>query len=167
MASASTFTLDFLCGWTKKKMSGATQIFVIRILIAAFIAVSSVIAAIQYKGGVSFIAQLMGVSWGALAGAFLAPFLYGLYWRGAAAGAVWCNFIFASAFMIANIFLRPYFPKILASPINAGAFTMIAGLVIVARQRVHEETGGFPGRKLLRVLRDCRIGQSRRIARFR
>ncbi|MDR1134341.1 MAG: sodium:solute symporter [Synergistaceae bacterium] len=131
MASASTFTLDFLRGVSAKKMSEKTQILVIKILIAAFIAVSSVIATIQYKGGVSLIAQLMGVSWGALAGAFLAPFLYGLYWRGATPRAVWCNFIFASAFMIANIFFRPYFPKILASPINAGAFTMFAGLVIV------------------------------------
>jgi SSS family solute:Na+ symporter len=33
--------------------------------------------------------------------------------------------------MIANIFFRPYFPRILASPINAGAFTMLAGLIIV------------------------------------
>jgi SSS family solute:Na+ symporter len=130
MASASTFTLDFLQGETKK-MDEKTQLFTIRILIAFFIVVSSVIATIQYKGGVSFIAQLMGVSWGALAGAFLAPFLYGLYWRGAAKGAVWCNFIFASVFMIANILFRPYFPKMLASPINAGAFTMLAGFVIV------------------------------------
>jgi SSS family solute:Na+ symporter len=33
--------------------------------------------------------------------------------------------------MIANIFFRPSFPAILRSPINAGAFTMRAGLVIV------------------------------------
>jgi SSS family solute:Na+ symporter len=131
MASASTFTLDFLQGGTARKMDDRTRLLVIRILIAVFIAVSSVIATIQYKGGVRFIAQLMGVSWGALAGAFLAPFLYGLYWRGAAAKAVWCNFIFASVFMIANIFFRTHFPRILASPINAGAFTMLAGLVIV------------------------------------
>jgi SSS family solute:Na+ symporter len=131
MASASTFTLDFLEGRTARKMDERTRIFVIRILIAVFIAVSSLIAMIQYKGGASFIAQLMGVSWGALAGAFLAPFLYGLYWRGASAGAAWCNFVFASVFMIANIFFRPYFPRLLASPINAGAFTMLAGLVIV------------------------------------
>ena len=48
-------------------------------LIVVFIAISVVLAIIQYKSSVTFIAQLMGVSWGALAGAFLAPFLYGLY----------------------------------------------------------------------------------------
>jgi Na+(H+)/acetate symporter ActP len=33
--------------------------------------------------------------------------------------------------MILNIFFRPYFPALLQSPINAGAFAMLAGLVIV------------------------------------
>ena len=33
--------------------------------------------------------------------------------------------------MIANIFVRSSFPKLLQSPINAGAFCMIAGLIIV------------------------------------
>ena len=33
--------------------------------------------------------------------------------------------------MIANIFVKSSFPALLQSPINAGAFCMIAGLVIV------------------------------------
>jgi Na+(H+)/acetate symporter ActP len=33
--------------------------------------------------------------------------------------------------MILNIFFRAKFPPLLQSPINAGAFTMLAGLVIV------------------------------------
>jgi SSS family solute:Na+ symporter len=132
MTSASTFTLDFLHGnFIRRKPGEKEQLAVIRALIAVFIVVSAIIAVVQYKGGVSFIAQLMGVSWGALAGAFLAPFLYGLYWKGATRSAVWCNFIFASAFMILNIFFRSSFPPILTSPINAGAFTMLAGMIIV------------------------------------
>ncbi|MDR1589680.1 MAG: sodium:solute symporter [Oscillospiraceae bacterium] len=131
MTSASTFTLDFIKGNFVKKLEEKSQLVIIRALIAVFIAVSAVIAVVQYKGGVSFIAQLMGVSWGALAGAFLAPFLYGLYWKGVTKAAVWCNFIFASAFMILNIFFRSSFPPILSSPINAGAFTMLTGMIIV------------------------------------
>ena len=53
-----------------------------RILVVFFIVVSAAIAIVQAKSAVTFIAQLMGISWGALAGAFLAPFLYGLYWKG-------------------------------------------------------------------------------------
>ena len=81
MASSSTLTLDFLKDTCMKDMDDKKQLFIMRALIIVFIAVSVVIAIIQYKSNITFIAQLMGVSWGALAGAFLAPFLYGLYWK--------------------------------------------------------------------------------------
>jgi SSS family solute:Na+ symporter len=131
LASSSTLTLDFLKGHVIKKMSEKKQLVIIRALIVVFILISSFIAIIQYKGGISFIAQLMGISWGALAGSFLAPFLYGLYWKRVTKPAVWFNFIFSTALMILNIFFRPRFPAILQSPINAGAFTMLAGFIIV------------------------------------
>jgi len=131
LASSSTLTLDFLKGHVIKKMSEVKQLVIIRALIVVFILISSFIAIIQYKGGISFIAQLMGISWGALAGSFLAPFLYGLYWKRVTKPAVWCNFIFSTVLMILNIFFRPKFPSIIQSPINAGAFTMLAGFIIV------------------------------------
>ncbi len=131
LASSSTLTLDFLKGNIIKKMDEKKQLIIMRALIVVFIAISVVIALVQYKSSVTFIAQLMGVSWGALAGAFLAPFLYGLYWKKATRASVWCSFIFASVLMIANVLWQPYFPTILQSPINAGAFAMLAGLVIV------------------------------------
>ncbi len=131
LTSSSTLTLDLLKGHIVKKMSEKKQVLIMRILILVFIIISVVIAIIQYKQNVTFIAQLMGVSWGALAGAFLAPFLYGLYWKKTSKIACWVSFIFSSVVMIANMFWKPLFPKFLQSPINAGAFCMIAGLVIV------------------------------------
>ena len=131
MASASTLTLDFLKGNVIKKMDDNLQLLTIRIFIVVFIVISSVIAIFQYRGGISFIAQLMGVSWGALAGSFLAPFLYGLYWKRASTASAWCCFLFSTILMLLNIFFRNSFPVILQSPINAGAFTMLAGLIIV------------------------------------
>jgi SSS family solute:Na+ symporter/sodium/proline symporter len=104
---------------------------VIQFLIIVFIAVSSVMAIMVYKGGITFIAQLMSISWGALAGSFLAPFLYGLYWKRATKISVWCSFIFSTGLMTLNVFFRDFFPTLLKSPINAGAFAMLAGLVIV------------------------------------
>lgn len=131
LTSSSTLTLDFLKGSVVKGMSEKSQLLIMRLLIAVFIAVSAVIAILQYKSNVTFIAQLMGVSWGALAGAFLAPFLYGLYWKRATKASVWASFIFSTVVMIANILWKSSFPAILRSPINAGAFCMIAGLIIV------------------------------------
>ena len=79
LTSSSTLTLDLIRDHLVKGMSQKKQVLVMRCLIVVFIAISVVLAIIQYKSNVTFIAQLMGVSWGALAGAFLAPFLYGLY----------------------------------------------------------------------------------------
>ena len=79
----------------------------------------------------TFIAQLMGVSWGALAGSFLAPFLYSLYSRRVTKASCFACFLFSSVLMVANIFFRPQFPAIMQSPINCGAIAMLAGLAIV------------------------------------
>ncbi|MBR2280106.1 MAG: sodium/solute symporter [Ruminococcus sp.] len=134
IASSSTLTIDFLKGNFIKKMSEKKEVLIIRLFIVVFIAVSAFIAIYQDKSqneSVKFIAQLMGVSWGALAGAFLAPFLYGLYWKKTTKLACWVSFVFGAGIMLVNLFARDIFPVILQSPINCGAFAMLAGLVIV------------------------------------
>ncbi len=134
MTSSSTLTLDLIKGHAVKNMKEKTQLLVMRILIVVFIAISALIAIYQTKSSsesVAFIAQLMGVSWGAMAGAFLAPFLYGLYGKWVSRAAVWVNMTFSVVFMLAVIFFKNIFPPILQSPINAGAFCMLAGLIIV------------------------------------
>lgn len=131
IASSSTLTIDVIKDHMVKDMSEKKQVLYMRSLIVVFIVISVVIAIIQYRGNVTFIAQLMGVSWGALAGSFLAPFLYGLYWKKTTKASVWVCFIFGSVLMIANMLFRAQFPVLLQSPINAGAFAMLAGLIIV------------------------------------
>ena len=131
LTSSSTLTLDLLRDHLCKGMSQKRQLLVMRALVVVFIAISVVLAIVQYTSNVTFIAQLMGVSWGALAGSFLAPFLYGLYWKKATKAACWVSFLFSTLFMLANIAFQSAFPAVLQSPINAGAFCMVAGLVIV------------------------------------
>ena len=131
MTSSSTLTLDFIKGTIVKDLSEKKQLLIMRILIAVFVAISVVIAIVQHSMGLAFIAQLMGISWGALAGAFLAPFLYGLYWKRVSKLSVWVCFIFSTVVMIANMLFKSMFPEILQSPINAGVFCMLAGLIIV------------------------------------
>ena len=131
LASSSTLTLDFLKELVFPGMDEKRQVRWMRGLVVVFIAISVVLAIIQYRSNVTFIAQLMGVSWGALAGAFLAPFLFGLYWKRTTAASCWASFLFSTVVMLANIFFGPHFPSVLQSPINAGAFCMLAGLVIV------------------------------------
>lgn len=121
LTSASTLTLDFLKDNIIKDMDDKKQLKLIRLLIVFFIVISVVLA----LNPPTFIAQLMGISWGALAGAFLAPFLYGLYWKGVTKAGVWASFICGVGLTVSNMFL-----KFIESPINAGAAAMVAGLII-------------------------------------
>ena len=140
LTSGSTLTLDIIDPAVAKARKGEhlgerNKLLSIRLLVVFFIVVSSVIAIVQAKSSVTFIAQLMGISWGALAGAFLAPFLYGLYWKRTTTASVWASFIAGVLVMCGcmygtftgKTFISPYF----SSPINAGVLAMVLGLVIV------------------------------------
>ena len=122
LTSSSTLTLDFIKGTIVKDMKEKTQLIVMRVLIAFFIILSVVIA----LNPPTFIAQLMGISWGALAGAFLAPFMYGLYSKKITKASVWASFIVGVGLTVSNMFF-----KFIASPINAGAIAMVASLIVV------------------------------------
>ncbi len=125
LTSSSTLTLDLIkpvYNSKDKKMTDKMQLRLMQVLVMCFIILSVVIA----FNPPTFIAQLMGVSWGALAGAFLAPFMYGLYSKKITKAAVWASYIVGVGFTVINIF-----HPIIKSPINAGAATMIAGLIIV------------------------------------
>ena len=107
-----------------------------------FILVSAVIAVFKdAHPEVTFIAQMMGVSWGALAGAFLAPFLYGLYWKGVTKAATVVCFIWGCGIAIVQLIVTlggidvtgwgPVLGYIFKSSINSGVIAMVGGLVIV------------------------------------
>ena len=138
LTSSSTLTLDMIKPLREKngkEMSQKSQMTLIRVLIVFFVAVSAIIAIVQMKSNITFIAQLMGISWGALAGAFLAPFLYSLYFKWVTKASVWVSFILGVGIMVANMvctfahvtFITPFF----SSPINAGVLAMVVGLVAV------------------------------------
>ena len=131
LTSGSTLTLDFIAQLKKNGLSEKQKLISIRILIAFFVTISAIIAIVQAKSSVTFIAQLMGVSWGALAGAFLAPFMYGLYLKRATKAAVWTSFATGCGVMLLNLFCPQIFPEFFKSPINAGVLAMVIGLVLV------------------------------------
>ena len=139
LTSGSTLTLDIINPVVEasrgRKMKESSQLLSIRLLVLFFIAVSSVLAIVQARSSVTFIAQLMGISWGALAGAFLAPFLYALYWKRTSAAAVWVSFVCGVGVMCACMYCmftgKTFICPFLTSPINAGVLAMLLGLVVV------------------------------------
>ncbi len=121
ISSASTVTLDLIKGFFAPKMSEKKQMWTIRILCAFFIALSVVLA--LDKG--SLISNLMAISWGALAGAFLAPFMYGLFSKRITKAAVWVSFVAGVGLVVLNLFLK------FTDGTMAGAMAMVGTLIIV------------------------------------
>ena len=137
LTSSSTMTLDLIYR-DKKSLPGEVEegsiddvvaerverrkVVIMRVLIVFFIAISLLIA----LNPPTFIAQLMGISWGALAGAFLAPFMLGLYWRGATTASVWACFVWGVGITVVNMLIgNPI------NPINCGAIAMVGGFFVV------------------------------------
>ncbi len=129
LASSSTLTIDLIKDNIVKNMTDKKQVLIMRIFIVVFVAISAFIALNKDKLG--YIADMMGISWGALAGSFLAPFLFSLYWKKISKASVWACFIFGSGFMIFNMLCKSALPVILQSPVNSGVVAMIAGFIIV------------------------------------
>ena len=112
-----------------------------RLFIVFFIAVSAVITILKDSVWADsvFIAQMMGVSWGALAGSFLAPFLYGLYWKKATRAAVAASFIFGTGLELVQLCIsvhlftvdNPVLAFIFKNSLYSGVFAMVGGLILV------------------------------------
>ncbi|MBR3235759.1 MAG: sodium:solute symporter [Atopobiaceae bacterium] len=126
LTSSSTLTIDLIKGRLVKDMDDKKQLLWMRGLLVAFVVLSAAIALWQYTSPVNFIAQLMGISWGALAGAFLGPFVWGLYSNQISRAAVWASFICGVGLTTANMFIG-----FIASPVNCGAIAMVLSLILV------------------------------------
>ena len=131
LTSSSVLTLDLVNETAKTKMDEKKKVLTMRGFVIVFIILSAVIALVQYKSSVTFIAQLMSISWGALAGAFLGPFLYSLYWKKVTKASVWASFACGVGLTTGNMILGMFGHGIFASPINCGAAAMILSLIIV------------------------------------
>lgn len=121
ITSSSTFISDFVKSLKPNVIKDKTEVMLIKIMCAAFIVISVLIALVPSN----LITSLMGLSWGALAGAFLGPFVYGLFWKGVTKLSVWCSMLFGVGFVTANAFIG------FTNPTIAGAGAMIASLIIV------------------------------------
>lgn len=121
ISSASTLTVDFFKGFIKKDMKDNQQMIFTRIFCVIFMVISVVLA---LSPG-TLITNLMAISWGALSGAFLAPFMYGLYSKKITNASVWVSFIAGIGFIVLNMFIK------FMSGTSAGAVSMLITLVLV------------------------------------
>ena len=144
LTSSSTLSLDVVQPMMskKKQISDKKSVLIMRLFIVFFIALSAVIAILKdtlWANNV-FIAQMMGVSWGALAGAFLAPFLYGLYCKNTTRAAVVASFVFGTGLELVQLCISvgwisvegvPVLDFVFKNSLYSGVFAMVGGLILV------------------------------------
>jgi len=122
LASASVISVDLL-GSLFPKRTEKQQTLTMRILCLVFVVLSLVINFLMQG---TPIMQLMSLSWGVVAGAFLAPFMYGLLWKRTTRLGAWAGLLVG--FLTA--LLPPLFLGTSVSAVS-GVAGMLAGLVTV------------------------------------
>ncbi|MDR0335692.1 MAG: sodium:solute symporter family protein [Planctomycetaceae bacterium] len=130
LVSSSAITIDLYKGYLNPNASNRSELLLMRLLCGVFILISYLIALFRP----AWIVSLMSISWGAVAGSFLAPYLYGLFWKrttklGAYAGI-------GTGLLVSNGLYWYWF--FMESPANAGAraplaasIAMVVPLIIV------------------------------------
>ena len=142
LTSSSTLTIDLIKPRTKN-MNEKREMLILRILIAVFLVISVVIACNKNAS----ISTLMSYSWGGLSGAFLGPYLFGLFSKKTTSAACWASFAVGIGLTVTHMVLFGFgfecfnglvadikaleLPFNILSPINAGVISMLLSLIIV------------------------------------
>lgn len=122
LVSSSAISIDIFSAFIKPDATQKQTMLLLRILCVLFVGASLFIA----LNKPTFIVNLMVISWGSLAGVFLAPYLYGLFWKRATKVGVYAG-IFTGlicAFVLFKIWGNDGVPL-------AGAITMFLPMIVV------------------------------------
>lgn len=124
LVSASSVSIDLYKGNINPNITNKNSILMMRFLSGIFIIISYFIARYEF----TFIVMLMSLSWGVIAGGFLAPYVYGLYWKrttllGAKTGMI-------TGMLTAVIFFFILGPK--KAPISASIAILLPFIVVPA-----------------------------------
>ena len=75
LVSSSAITIDLYKGYLNKDVPEQKSVLIMRVMSAIFILATYLISRLQ----IGFIVTLMSLSWGVLSGAFMAPYILGIY----------------------------------------------------------------------------------------
>jgi SSS family solute:Na+ symporter/sodium/proline symporter len=97
-----------------------------RVLCAVFVLFSLIVAVFNIQE----IFTLMGFSWGTISGAFLAPFLLGVRWKGVTKAGAWAGFITGVTVSVGlSIIAGPLGWKDFTAPLN-GSIAMVSSFIM-------------------------------------
>jgi solute:Na+ symporter, SSS family len=122
LVSSSAIAIDLFGTFADREAKPKATMVLLRVLCAVFVALSLWIA----MSKVDVIVNLMVVAWGSLGGAFLAPYLYGLFWKRATKAGAYAGMIVGVGASVGLVALwgKPNIPV-------AGAIGMFLPLTVV------------------------------------
>lgn len=88
LTSSSAIAVD-LIPVVKPDYQKRSQMLIMRGLCLLFVLASFIFASFK----IAFIMQLMSFSWGVVAGCFIGPYVWGLYWKGTTRAGAWCGML--------------------------------------------------------------------------
>ena len=122
LVSASSISIDIFKGHINPSINKKNSLALMRFLSAIFIVISYFIARYEF----ALIVTLMSLSWGVVAGTFMAPFLYGLYWKRTTRAGITAGMITGASLAIILFFVLG--PR--NSPI-ASTIAMLAPFIVI------------------------------------
>ncbi|OAT79746.1 sodium:solute symporter family protein [Desulfotomaculum copahuensis] len=114
LVSSSALSID-LFEAVRPQSARRNGVFALRLFCVLFVGLSLLLALAKP----AIILSLMAMSWGTVAGFFLAPYLYGLFWRGATAAGAWAG---ALTGLIVSVVLSLYYH------LDAGVIPLVGSL---------------------------------------
>lgn len=85
LISSSALTIDLLKGYVKPGMDKKEELLIMRGLCFLFILASVLLAMLKP----AIILTLMAISWGTVAGVFLGPYIWGIFWKRTTRAGAW------------------------------------------------------------------------------
>jgi len=142
LVSSSSITIDLVKGYFKPQMKKNNELLLMRGCCLLFIVLSAVLALLKP----AIILTLMALSWGTVAGVFLGPYLWGLFWPGTTRMGAWSGALVGLVFSLGFSWYHHFDAAFV--PIG-GALAMLLSLAVVPA--VSLVTEGFSQEHLHKV----------------
>lgn len=124
MISSSAISVDLVKGEIKRDLSKRSTVTLMRVLIAVFIVLSVVLAQQKWQ----IIVTLMSISWGTVAGAFIGPYVWGLWSPRTSQAAAWVGIAVG---LVVSLSLMWHYGWDAKGAPTIGSMAMLASLIVV------------------------------------
>ncbi|MDO5309918.1 MAG: sodium:solute symporter family protein [Planctomycetia bacterium] len=130
LTSSAALSIDLFKGYIAPKAPEKTQLHVFRICCAIFIVLSYLVA----LNNPTWIVALTSLCWGVVCGSFMAPYMYGIFWRGTtkagaiagmASGALISNALYWGVFFHSGAQVAKMYSPLIASIAMVAPFLVV------------------------------------------